>query len=90
MSSYLWCEALELVDPVGQSGQRGHHQEGAHHFLLYHHGDVSDALDGFPQSHLVSQDPIDAVLPQHLTAQRDDAGSQSVSSFNTQCFHVYK
>lgn len=65
-SSYVRCEAFEFVDPVGQSGERGHHQEGAHYFLFYHHGDVSDALDGLSQSHLISQDSIDAVLPQHL------------------------
>lgn len=65
-SSYVWCEALEFIDPVGQSGERGHHQEGAHHFLFYHHGNVSDALDGLSQSHLISQDSIDAILPQHL------------------------
>lgn len=68
-SSYLRCEALEFADPVGQRGERGHHQEGAHHFLLDHHGDVSDALDGLSQPHLISQDPIDAILPQHLKSR---------------------
>lgn len=72
MFSYLRRETLELVDPVGQSGERGHHQKGAHHFLFYHHGNVSNALDGFSQSHLISQDPIDAILPQHLTVQRQE------------------
>ena len=67
MSTYLWCEALKFIDPVWHSGERGHHQEGAQHFLFYHHGDVSNALDGLSQSHLISQDPVDAVLPQHLT-----------------------
>lgn len=69
-TSYLWCEALEFTDPIGQSREGGHNQEGAHYFLFYHHGNVSNALDGLSQSHLISQDPIDAILPQHLTAKR--------------------
>ena len=68
---HLWCKALELTDPIGQSGERGHHQKGAHYFFLYHHGNVSNALDGLSQSHLISQDPIDTVLPQHLLGQRE-------------------
>lgn len=68
-SRYLWCKTLEFTDPVGQSGEGGHHQERTQHFLFYHHGDVSDALNGLAQSHLISQDPVDAILPQHLLPQ---------------------
>lgn len=63
---YLWSEALELIDPVGQSGQGGHHQEGSQHLSLQHHGHMGNALDGLPQTHLICQDPIDTILPQHL------------------------
>lgn len=77
---HLWCKTLELIDPVGQSGKRGHYQKGAHHCFLYHHGNVSDALDSLSQSHLIRQDPVDAVLPQHLQEEQNKKHRRQISA----------
>lgn len=75
MCSHLRCEPLELTDPVGKGGQGGHDQEGAHDFPFHHHSNVGDALDGLSQSHLISQNSIDTIFPQHLKTHREPPGT---------------
>ena len=65
--THIRSEPLELGDPVGDGGERDHHQEWPINLPVQHHGHVPNALDGFPQAHLIRQDPVNAILPQHLT-----------------------
>ncbi len=59
-------ESLELGDPVRNSGERPADEEGPGHVPLHQERNGCDALDGFTQTHLISQNAVHPVLIQQL------------------------
>lgn len=59
----VWCPFLHLHHPVGDGGEWHNDEEGAVDSLVLHQvADQSDGLDGFAQTHLVSQDSVQVVV----------------------------
>ena len=64
--SDLGSKASELVVPVGDGGEGSADEEGARNTHVDHVRHHGHALHRLPQTHLIGQDPVHAILVQGL------------------------
>lgn len=51
----VWGKSLKLANPIGESRQRADNEEGSLEAMLKQMGQEADSLDGFPETHFISE-----------------------------------